>query len=58
MRLAGRTTSFNAAQIAKATTPTICDSTRLTRELGVDSRVDLDAKIRDEVDWLRGLHAL
>ena len=57
-KVAGRPTSLSAAQITKATTPTVCDSTRLSRELGVDCHVDLDATIRDEVEWLRGIHAL
>jgi nucleoside-diphosphate-sugar epimerase len=49
----GRSTSLSAAQVFKATTPTVCNPARLQRETGVDCHVDLDAAIREEVRWLR-----
>lgn len=40
--------------IEKATTPSICDPSRVMRALGVDCHVDLRSAVGDEIAWLRG----
>jgi len=57
-RVARIATPISEALIDKAMTSTICDPSRVERELGVKCEVDLDWAIRDEIEWLREIRAL
>ena len=46
-------TPISRALIAKSMTSSVCDPTRVERELGTECHVDLDWAIRDEIAWLR-----
>ena len=52
-RRLGRSTPISGELIDKSTRDSLCDPSRVTRDLGVDPHVDLAWAIRDEIDWLR-----
>lgn len=52
-RFARITTPISGELIDKAMTNSVCDPSRIERELGVSCRVDLDAMLADEIAWLR-----
>ena len=54
-RLARRDTAISSDLIAKAMRSSLCDPSRVERELGVSCTVDLDAALADEIAWLREL---
>jgi nucleoside-diphosphate-sugar epimerase len=51
--LLGRSTSISAELIDKATTSSVCDPSKVERDLGVVCHADLERSIREEVAWLR-----
>lgn len=51
-------TPISASLIDKAMTSSVCDPSRVERELSVPCHVDLDWALRDEIDWLRERGAL
>ncbi len=51
-------TPVSAGLIDKAVTSTVCDPSRVERELGVTCHVDLEWALRDEIEWLRGARLL
>ncbi|MBX3196824.1 MAG: NAD-dependent epimerase/dehydratase family protein [Labilithrix sp.] len=52
-RLARVSTPISGELIDKAMTSSVCDPSRVERELGVSCSVDLDATLADEIAWLR-----
>jgi nucleoside-diphosphate-sugar epimerase len=54
----GISTAVSAGLIDKAVTSTVCDPSRVERELGVTCHVDLEWALRDEIEWLRGARLL
>lgn len=53
-RFAGISTPISGTLIDKAMTSSVCNPSRVVRDLGVVCSVDLDWAISDEVAWLRG----
>lgn len=52
-RRLGRATSISSDIVDKSVKDSVCDPSRITRELGLDPHVDLRWAIDDEVEWLR-----
>lgn len=57
-RIAGSSTQISGTLIDKAMTSSICDPSRVERELGVSCHVDLDSSLADEIAWLRELRVI
>jgi nucleoside-diphosphate-sugar epimerase len=57
-RAVGVTTPISGTLIDKAMTSSVCDPSRVERELGVECRVDLAASLADEIAWLRDVRAI
>lgn len=41
------------ALVQKSQIPTVCNVSRIEKELGIDCNVDLDAVLREEIEWMR-----
>jgi nucleoside-diphosphate-sugar epimerase len=54
-RRAGVKTPISRELIAKSLTSTVCDPSRVERELGVRCAVDLEAMLADEIAWFHAL---
>lgn len=51
-------TPISRSLVEKSLTSSVCDPSRVERELGVRCEVDLTGALADEIDWLRGIGAL
>jgi nucleoside-diphosphate-sugar epimerase len=49
----GISSAVSASLIDKAVTSTVCNPSRVERELGVTCHVDLEWALEDEIEWLR-----
>lgn len=57
-RLARVQTAISGELIEKSMTSSVCDPSRVERELAVNCHVDLDRALADEIAWLRELRAV